>query len=99
MIPTTDMSADKGDEKSSDHDELVTKIVEKLKDASDEDLAKVAEALKMDQEDPNAEPAESDIPKVIKPAGPMIDTSALTGPRANLKSLLMKKSMDNSDTI
>lgn len=98
MIPTTDMPADKGNEKSSDHDELVTKIVEKLKDASDEDLAKVAEALKMDQ-DPSAESSENDIPKVIKPAAPVVDTGLLTGSRSNLKNFLMKKSMDSDEAM
>jgi len=100
MIPTNPMSADepKDEQKSSDHDELVTKIVEKLKDASDDDLKKVAEALNMDENDSD-EPAEADIPKVIKPAAPVVDTSLLTGSRSGLKDFLMKKSMDNSSDI
>lgn len=95
MIPTNNAS---DDNKNSDHDELVAQIVEKLKDASDDDLKKVAEALNMG-EDENAEPAESNIPKVIKPAAPVVDTSLLTGPRSDLKGFLMKKSMDNSNDL
>lgn len=97
MMPNNDMPEDKGDEKTSDRDALIAKIVEKLQAATDEDLKEMADSL--DKKDPNAEPAESEIPKVIKPAGPVVDTATLTGPRSALKNMLMKKSMDNSEAI
>lgn len=97
MTPNTDQQPD--NDNDSDRDALVEKITEKLKNASTDDLKEIAQKLGMNDDNKSTEPTEADIPKVIKPAAPVVDTSLLTGSRANLKNFLIKKSMDNSDEV